>query len=83
MADIGDLSEDEEETPKRKKQKKGAQADSDVDESDDEEMQGAGKNVIAVGSGESTLSSDSIENVAYYSSIGFAYDGRYSAMRRQ
>ncbi|KAI6882137.1 Noc2-domain-containing protein [Hortaea werneckii] len=46
LADIGDLSEDEEETPKRKKQKKGVQADSDVDESDDEEMQGAGKNEL-------------------------------------
>jgi hypothetical protein len=36
----------------------------------------AAKNVIAVGSGESTLFSDSPDNIAYYSSEGPAFDGR-------
>jgi subtilisin family serine protease len=37
----------------------------------------SGKNVVCVGSSESTLSSNNINNVAYYSSKGPAYDGRY------
>ena len=34
------------------------------------------KNIICVGSSESTFQSHSIQNVAFYSSTGPAYDGR-------
>jgi len=40
-------------------------------------MQGQSKNVVAVGSSETTRNSVSIDNVAYYSSFGPAYDGRF------
>ena len=39
-------------------------------------MQASSKNVISVGSGETTFYSDDIGNVAYYSSEGPTYDGR-------
>lgn len=39
-------------------------------------QQSSSKNVVAVGSSETTLFSDSPNNVAYYSSEGPAYDGR-------
>ena len=39
------------------------------------------KNVVAVGSGESTLNSNNIANVAYYSSQGPAYDGRCNTVQ--
>lgn len=38
--------------------------------------QSSSKNIIVVASGESTLHSNNINNVAYYSSIGPAHDGR-------
>ncbi len=39
-------------------------------------VQAASKNVIAVASSESTLDSTNLNYVAYYSSVGPAYDGR-------
>jgi hypothetical protein len=39
-------------------------------------MQASSKNTVAVGSGESTLYSTSISNVAYYSSEGPTSDNR-------
>lgn len=39
-------------------------------------MEAQAKNVIAVASSETTLNSESIDNVAWYSSFGPAYDGR-------
>jgi len=39
-------------------------------------MEAQGKNTVAVGSSETTLDSSSIDNLAWYSSFGPAYDGR-------
>ncbi len=39
-------------------------------------MESTAKNVVVVGASESTLDSDNIANVAYYSSKGPSYDGR-------
>lgn len=40
-------------------------------------QQSSAKNIIVVGSGETTLNSKSVGNVAYYSSKGPAHDGRF------
>jgi hypothetical protein len=41
--------------------------------------QASAKNVIGVGASESTFNSQSIENIAYFSSQGPTYDGRWAS----
>eukprot|EP00604_Paraphysomonas_vestita_P003992 CAMPEP_0174823980 /NCGR_PEP_ID=MMETSP1107-20130205/29499_1 /TAXON_ID=36770 /ORGANISM="Paraphysomonas vestita, Strain GFlagA" /LENGTH=234 /DNA_ID=CAMNT_0016048927 /DNA_START=90 /DNA_END=791 /DNA_ORIENTATION=- len=40
-------------------------------------MEASAKNIVAVGASETTLSSSSIDNVAWFSSVGLTYDGRF------